>query len=143
MQLALQEAMIAFHKDEVPIGAVITCNDCVIARAHNLTESLNDITAHAELLVIKLASNFLNKKYIQECTIYVTMEPCIMCAGALCFSQIGRVICGATNVKRGFFSTRLLLHPKTQFISGIMKNECSVIIKKFFLFKRTYKFYLD
>ncbi|WP_185872861.1 nucleoside deaminase [Blattabacterium cuenoti] len=140
MELALKEAMIAFTKDEVPIGAVVTCNDLVIARAHNLTETLNDITAHAELLVIKLASNFLKKKYIKECTIYVTLEPCIMCAGALFFSQIGRVVCGAKNVKRGFLSTStgLQLHPKTKFVSGIMKNECSCIIKSFFFFKRTY-----
>ncbi len=136
MKIALEEALIAFHKDEVPIGAAITYENIVIARAHNLTETLSDITAHAEMLVINLASDYLGKKYIQECTLYVTMEPCIMCAGALFFSQIGRVVCGTLNYKRGFLYTGIKLHPKTKFLSGIMKNQCKNLLQEFFFFKR-------
>ncbi|WP_185878565.1 nucleoside deaminase [Blattabacterium cuenoti] len=136
MKIALEEALIAFHKDEVPIGAAITYENVIIARAHNLTETLSDITAHAEMLVINLASDYLGKKHIQECTLYVTMEPCIMCAGALFFSQIGRVVCGTLNYKRGFLYTGIKLHPKTKFLSGIMKNQCKNLIQEFFFFKR-------
>ncbi|WP_185866703.1 nucleoside deaminase [Blattabacterium cuenoti] len=136
MKIALEEALIAFHKDEVPIGAAITYENIIIARAHNLTETLSDITAHAEMLVINLASDYLEKKYIQECTLYVTMEPCIMCAGALFFSQIGRVVCGALSYKRGFLYTGIKLHPKTKFLSGIMKNQCKNLLQEFFFFKR-------
>ncbi|WP_238858489.1 nucleoside deaminase [Blattabacterium cuenoti] len=136
MAIAIEEALIAFHKNEVPIGAIITYNNVVIARAHNLTETFKNITAHAEILVINLASYYLGKKYIKECTLYVTIEPCIMCTGALFFSQIGRVVCGAPNLKRGFLYTSAKLHPKTKFLSGIMKNKCQDIIKKFFFLKR-------
>ncbi|AWU46066.1 nucleoside deaminase [Blattabacterium punctulatus] len=140
MKIALEEALIAFHEKEVPIGVAITYKNIVIARAHNLTETLGDITAHAEMLGIHLASNFLGKKYIRECTLYVTIEPCIMCAGALFLSQIGRVVCGAKNYKIGFLYTGIKLHPKTKFLSGIMKNQCSHLLKKFFLLKRIHKF---
>ncbi len=136
MKIALEEAFTAFHKDEVPIGAAIIYKKTVIARAHNLTETFGDITAHAEMLVIHLASHFLGKKYIRECTLYVTVEPCIMCAGALFWAQIGRVVCGTNSSKRGFLCTGIKLHPRTQFKSGIMKNKCRNILQKFFLLKR-------
>ncbi len=140
MKIALKEAFIAFHKNEVPIGAAITYEDVVIAKAHNLTETFSNITAHAEMLVIDLASNYLKNKYIKKCTLYVTLEPCIMCAGALFWSQIGRVVCGASNnSRRGFLYSGIKLHPKTKFVSGIMKNQCRALIQKFFLFKRIHK----
>ncbi|WP_185851253.1 nucleoside deaminase [Blattabacterium cuenoti] len=140
MKIAIEEALIAFHNDEVPIGAAITYGNKVIARAHNLTETLNNITAHAEMLVLNLASDYMGKKYIQECTLYVTMEPCVMCAGALFFSQIGRVVCGTLSYKRGFLCKGIGLHPKTKFLSGIMKNQCKNLLKEFFSFKRVFKF---
>ncbi|WP_185862258.1 nucleoside deaminase [Blattabacterium cuenoti] len=137
MKIALKEAFIAFYKNEVPIGAAMIYENTVIAKAHNLTETLSNTTAHAEMLVINLASNFLGKKYIRECTLYVTLEPCIMCAGALFWSKIGRVVCGAPN-QRGFMYYGIKLHPKTKFISGIMKNKCIALIQKFFFLKRIY-----
>ncbi|WP_185870769.1 nucleoside deaminase [Blattabacterium cuenoti] len=136
MKIALEEAFSAFHQNEVPIGAAIIYENTVIARAHNLTETFRDITAHAEMLVINLASNYLGKKYIRECTLYVTVEPCIMCAGALFWSQIGRVVCGTNNYKRGFLYTGIKLHPRTQFLSGIMKKKCRNLMHQFFLLKR-------
>ncbi|WP_371807693.1 nucleoside deaminase [Blattabacterium sp. DPU] len=140
MKIALKEAFIAFHKNEIPIGAAITYQNMVIAKAHNLTETLCDITAHAEMLVIHLASNYFKKKYIQKCTLYVTLEPCVMCAGALFWSQIGRVVCGASNPsERGFLCSGIKLHPKTEFVSGIMENQCKSLIQKFFCKKRIYK----
>ncbi|WP_394798966.1 nucleoside deaminase [Blattabacterium cuenoti] len=140
MKIALDEAFIAFHKNEIPIGAAITYQNIVIAKAHNLTETLCNITAHAEMLVINLASNFLKKKYINKCTLYVTLEPCVMCAGALFWAQIGRVVCGASNPsKRGFIYAGNKLHPKTEFISGIMKSQCKAIIQEFFCDKRIQK----
>ncbi|WP_185860842.1 nucleoside deaminase [Blattabacterium cuenoti] len=140
MKIALKEAIIAFHKNEIPIGAAITYQNIVIAKAHNLTETLCKVTAHAEMLVINLASNYLNNKYIKKCTLYVTLEPCIMCAGALFWSQIGRVVCGASNSsKRGFVYSGIKLHPKTEFVSGIMKNQCKALIQEFFFYKRNHK----
>ncbi|WP_185858229.1 nucleoside deaminase [Blattabacterium cuenoti] len=140
MEVALKEAFIAFHKNEIPIGAAMTYQNILIAKAHNLTETLCNITAHAEMLAINLASSFLKKKYIKKCTLYVTLEPCVMCAGALFWSQIGRVVCGASNPsKRGFICSGIKLHPKTEFVSGIMKNQCKTIIEKFFLYKRIHK----
>ncbi|WP_394798770.1 nucleoside deaminase [Blattabacterium cuenoti] len=137
MKIAFREAILAFHKNEIPIGAAMTYKNIVIAKAHNLTETLCNITAHAEMIVINLASNYLKKKYIKKCTLYVTLEPCVMCAGALFWSQIGRVVCGASNPsKRGFLYSGTKLHPKTEFVSGIMKNQCQAIIKKFFFHKR-------
>lgn len=140
MKIALKEAFIAFHKNEIPIGAAITYQNMVIAKAHNLTETLCNITAHAEMLVINLASNYLKKKYIKKCTLYVTLEPCVMCAGALFWAQIGRVVCGASNPsKRGFMCSGTRLHPKTEFLSGIMKNQCKALIQEFFFYKRIHK----
>jgi len=136
MKMALQEAETALEKDEVPIGCVIVSNDRVIARSHNLTETLNDVTAHAEMQAITSAANFLGGKYLINCTLYVTMEPCVMCSGALSWSQISRVVIGARDEQRGFINKNLSLHPKTEIVTGIMENECSSIVKDFFRSKR-------
>lgn len=136
MKMALQEAEIALEKDEVPIGGVVVSNNRVIARAHNLTETLNDVTAHAEMQAITSAANFLGGKYLINCTLYVTLEPCVMCAGALSWSQISKVVIGARDEQRGFINKQLSLHPKTEIITGIMENECSAIVKEFFQSKR-------
>lgn len=136
MKIAFQEAELALEKDEVPIGCVIVSNNRVIARSHNLTETLNDVTAHAEMQAITSAANYLGGKYLQNCTLYVTMEPCVMCAGALNWSQITKVVIGARDEQRGFFNKGLSLHPKTEVLSGIMENECSQIVKDFFKNKR-------
>jgi len=136
MKMAFQEAETAFEKDEVPIGCVIVSNDRVIARAHNLTETLNDVTAHAEMQAITSAANFLGGKYLTNCTLYVTLEPCVMCSGALSWSQISKVVIGARDEQRGFINKSLSLHPKTEIVTGIMENECSSIVKEFFKSKR-------
>ncbi|OCA79118.1 tRNA-specific adenosine deaminase [Chryseobacterium contaminans] len=136
MKMALQEAEAALEQDEVPIGCVVVSNNRVIARAHNLTETLNDVTAHAEMQAITAAANFLGGKYLKDCTLYVTMEPCVMCSGALSWSQISRVVIGARDEQRGFINKHLSLHPKTEVITGIMENECSTIVKDFFKNKR-------
>lgn len=136
MKMAFQEAEIALEKDEVPIGCVIVANNRVIARAHNLTETLNDVTAHAEMQAITSAANFLGGKYLINCTLYVTLEPCVMCAGALSWSQISKVVIGARDEQRGFINKSLSLHPKTEIVSGVMENECSTIVKEFFKAKR-------
>jgi tRNA(adenine34) deaminase len=137
MKQALQEAKCAFEEDEIPVGAVIVCGDRIIARAHNLTERLSDVTAHAEMQAITAASEYLGGKYLTDCTLYVTVEPCIMCAGALGWSQIGRVVYGAEDEKRGFrkFAPQAL-HPKTQLVSGVMEEECALLMKEFFQRKR-------
>ena len=137
MKQALQEAKCAFEEDEIPVGAVIVCGDRIIARAHNLTERLSDVTAHAEMQAITAASEYLGGKYLNDCTLYVTVEPCIMCAGALGWSQIGRVAYGASDEKRGFqrFAPQAL-HPKTQLVSGVMEEECAALMKEFFQRKR-------
>jgi tRNA(adenine34) deaminase len=136
MKMALNEAEIAFEKDEVPIGCVIVSNNRVIARSHNLTETLNDVTAHAEMQAITSAANFLGGKYLINCTLYVTLEPCVMCSGALAWSQISKVVIGARDEQRGFIKKNLTLHPKTEIVTGIMENECSSIVKEFFKSKR-------
>lgn len=136
MRLALQEANNALEKDEVPIGCVIVSQNKIIAKGHNLTEQLNDVTAHAEMQAITAAANFLGGKYLKDCTIYVTMEPCVMCAGALFWSQISCVVIGARDEKRGFINQNLKLHPKTEIITGVMENECSALVKDFFKNKR-------
>ncbi|BEV05378.1 nucleoside deaminase [Chryseobacterium gambrini] len=136
MKMALHEAETALEKDEVPIGCVIVSNNRVIARAHNLTETLNDVTAHAEMQAITSAANFLGGKYLRDCTLYVTMEPCVMCSGALSWSQISKVVIGARDEKRGFINKNLSLHPKTEIVTGILENECSLIVKEFFKSKR-------
>lgn len=137
MKQALEEARKALDKDEVPIGAVIVCRDRIIARAHNLTEQLTDVTAHAEMQAITAAAEFLGGKYLTDCTLYVTVEPCVMCAGALGWSQISRIVYGASDDKRGFrrFAPQAL-HPRTEVISGIMEDECSRLMKDFFQRKR-------
>jgi len=136
MKMALQEAETALEKDEVPIGCVVVSNNRIIARAHNLTETLNDVTAHAEMQAITSAANFLGGKYLKDCTLYVTMEPCVMCSGALSWSQISKVVIGARDEQRGFINKHLSLHPKTEIITGIMEAECSSIVKEFFKSKR-------
>lgn len=136
MKMALQEADAALEKDEVPIGCVVVSNNRIIARAHNLTETLNDVTAHAEMQAITAAANFLGGKYLKDCALYVTMEPCVMCSGALSWAQISKVVIGARDKQRGFINKHLSLHPKTEVITGIMENECSAIVKEFFKSKR-------
>lgn len=136
MKMALQEAEAAKDLQEVPIGCVIVMNNRVIARGHNLTEQLNDVTAHAEMQAITSAANFLGGKYLKDCTMYVTLESCVMCAGALAWSQISNVVIGARDEKRGFINKNLQLHPKTEIITGILENECSVLVKAFFKEKR-------
>lgn len=136
MKMALQEAEIALEKDEVPIGCIIVSENRIIARAHNLTETLNDVTAHAEMQAITSAANFLGGKYLQNCTLYVTMEPCVMCCGALNWSQISKVVMGARDENRGFINKNLSLHPKTEIVTGILENECSHLVTAFFKSKR-------
>lgn len=137
MKQAFVEAQKADEKNEIPVGAVIVCNNQIIARAHNLTEALNDVTAHAEMLAITSAAEFLGGKYLSECTLYVTLEPCVMCAGALNWSQLKRVVYGASDDKRGFARcSPPLLHPKTEISHGIMLDECKMIIQEFFAKKR-------
>jgi len=137
MKQALIEAQRAGERDEVPIGAVIVCQGRIIGRGHNLTETLIDVTAHAEMQAITAASGFLGGKYLIDCTLYVTVEPCVMCAGALGWSQITRIVYGASDEKRGF--TRfapLALHPKTEVVSGVLEEQCSSLVKEFFKKKR-------
>ena len=136
MQKAYEEAEIAFNKDEVPIGAVIVHKGKIIARAHNLTETLNDVTAHAEMQAFTSAADYLGGKYLKDCTLYVTLEPCQMCAGASYWTQIGKIVYGATDEQRGFNKFKTTLHPKTKITSGILEEKCSKIITKFFIEKR-------
>lgn len=136
MKKALQEAEAAYEKGEIPVGAVIVIDDRVIARAHNLTETLNDVTAHAEMQAITAAANFLGGKYLQNCTLYVTLEPCQMCAGALYWSQISKIVYAAKDEKRGCGVMKTKLHPKTKIIGGIMEDEASRLLKQFFIEKR-------
>lgn len=136
MKMALSEAQLALEKDEVPIGCVVVSNNRIIARAHNLTETLNDVTAHAEMQAITSAANFLGGKYLKNCTLYVTLEPCVMCSGALSWAQIAKVVIGARDEQRGFINKNLSLHPKTEIVTGIMENECSSVVKEFFKSKR-------
>ncbi len=136
MKMALQEAETALERNEVPVGCIVVFENRIIARAHNLTETLNDVTAHAEMQAITSAANFLGGKYLKNCTMYITLEPCIMCCGALNWSQISKVVIGARDEQRGFISKNLSLHPKTEIITGILENECSNIVKEFFKEKR-------
>lgn len=137
MREALKEAQKAFDRDEVPVGAIVVANQKVIARGHNLTETLNDVTAHAEMQAITAAANALGGKYLLDCTMYVTLEPCMMCAGALGWSQISRLVMGARDEKRGFLtSTSKILHPKTEVIADVMAQECTHLLKEFFQKKR-------
>jgi tRNA(adenine34) deaminase len=136
MKKALQEAQTAFDKGEVPVGAVIVLRDQIIARAHNLTETLTDVTAHAEMQAFTAAADFLGGKYLKECVLYVTLEPCQMCAGASYWTQLGKIVYGASELERGFVHLKTTLHPKTKVVSGILENECSLLMKRFFVEKR-------
>lgn len=137
MQKALAEAQIALQEGEIPIGAVVVCRDRIIARAHNQTETLHDVTAHAEMLAITSASNLLGGKYLPECTLYVTVEPCVMCAGALGWSQMSRIVYGASDEKRGFSRyAPKALHPKATVTAGVLEAECTQLMKDFFKQKR-------
>lgn len=137
MRMALREAEAAMQADEVPIGAVIVCRGRVIARGHNLTETLTDVTAHAEMQAITAAAASLGGKYLNECTLYVTVEPCVMCAGAIAWAQMGRLVFGAEDEKRGYqrYASQAL-HPKTQVVKGILADECAALMKEFFAAKR-------
>jgi tRNA(adenine34) deaminase len=137
MQEALKEAQKAFDKDEVPVGAVIVWNNQVIARAHNLTETLNDVTAHAEMQAFTAAANASGGKYLTDCTLFVTLEPCIMCAGASSWAQIGRIVYGADDEKRGYTLLKApILHPRTIVTRGVLRKDCSALLKEFFSKKR-------
>ncbi len=138
MKVAVDEARRAYEEDEVPIGAVVVSKGRIIGRGHNLTEKLNDVTAHAEMQAITAAANYLGGKYLDDCTLYVTVEPCIMCAGAIGWSQLKRIVYGAPDTKRGFttFTSRTPFHPKSVVVSGVMEEECAEIMRSFFSRKR-------
>ncbi|WP_295338131.1 nucleoside deaminase [Flavobacterium sp.] len=136
MKKALQEAEMAFEKGEIPVGAVIVIDNKVIARSHNLTEMLHDVTAHAEMQAITSAANFIGGKYLKGCTLYVTLEPCQMCAGALYWSQISKVVFGASDEQRGFQKLGTQLHPKTQVVKGVLAQEAADLMVRFFASKR-------
>ncbi len=137
MNEALKEARKAYDADEVPVGVVIVAENKIIARAHNLTELLNDVTAHAEMQAITSAANFIGGKYLNDCILYVTLEPCLMCAGALYWSHITKVVYGASDDKRGFSKlNQPVLHPKTVLFKGVLEDECSTLLKDFFALKR-------
>lgn len=137
MRKALMEAQRAFDEDEIPVGAIIVCQDKIVSRAHNLTEMLHDVTAHAEMQAITAAAASLGGKYLNECTLYVTVEPCVMCAGAIAWAQMGRLVFGAEDEKRGYqrYASQAL-HPKTQVVKGILADECAALMKEFFAAKR-------
>ena len=136
MRKALQEAQTAFDKGEVPVGAVIVFKNQIIARAHNLTETLNDVTAHAEMQAFTSAADFLGGKYLKDCVLYVTLEPCQMCAGASYWTQIGKIVYGASEKKLGYSVLGTKLHPKTKVVSGVLEEECGTLLKRFFIEKR-------
>jgi tRNA(adenine34) deaminase len=136
MKKALQEAEMAFEKGEIPVGAIVVIDNKVIARGHNLTEMLIDVTAHAEMQAITAAANFLGGKYLIGCTLYVTLEPCQMCAGALYWSQISKIVFGASDENRGFVKMGTQLHPKTTVVKGVLANEASELMKRFFVERR-------
>jgi tRNA(adenine34) deaminase len=137
MRMALKEAECALMKNEIPIGAIVVCNNNIIARAHNLTETLHDVTAHAEMQAITAASEFLGGKYLKDCTLYVTIEPCVMCAGAIGWAQISRLVYGAADDKRGFANLApTALHPKCTISSGVLQDECKQLLQDFFRSRR-------
>lgn len=137
MKKALEEAQVAYDKGEIPIGAVVVCRDRIIARSHNLTEALTDVTAHAEMQAITAAANVLGGKYLNDCTLYVTVEPCVMCAGAIGWSQLGRLVYGACDDKRGYrLYAPKALHPKTTVLTGIWAEEAAKLLQRFFKSKR-------
>ena len=133
MKQALQEAQRAYDLGEVPVGAVVVCQERIVARCHNLTETLNDVTAHAEMQAITAAASNIGGKYLNDCTLYVTVEPCVMCGGALAWSQIGRVVYGTADPKRGYstYSERIM-HPRTEVVGGVLAEECEQVMKEFF-----------
>lgn len=134
---ALKEARDAYDNEEIPVGAVIVCRDRIIARGHNSTELLHDVTAHAEMIAITSAAQAIGGKYLTDCTLYVTLEPCVMCAGALAWAQIGRIVYGASDPKRGFsYVSEKILHPKTEVVSGVRALEAEALLKQFFEKKR-------
>jgi len=133
MNMALKEAEKAYEENEVPVGCLIVSDNKIIGKGYNLTERLNDVTAHAEMQAITAAANYLGAKYLNECTMYVTLEPCVMCAGAIFWSQLGTLVYGASDEKRGFSKEGNLLHPKTEVIKGIMADEAGMLMKNFFL----------
>ena len=137
MGQALLEAKKAFDRGEVPVGAVVVCHDRIIARSHNLTETLNDVTAHAEMQAITAAANYLGGKYLAECTLYVTVEPCVMCAGAIAWAQMGRLVFGASDEKRGYqrYASNAM-HPKTKVLQGVLQDDCASLMKEFFKKRR-------
>ena len=136
MKKALHEAEAAFERGEIPVGAVIVIDNKIIARGHNLTETLTDVTAHAEMQAITAAANFLGGKYLQKCTLYVTLEPCQMCAGALYWSQISKIVYGARDEQRGCINLKTKLHPKTTISGGVLAEDASALMKRFFVEKR-------
>lgn len=137
MRLAIKEAAYAYEENEVPVGAIVVSNNRIIGKGHNQTEKLKDVTAHAEMLALTAAANYLGSKYLDECTLYVTLEPCIMCAAALRWARIGRLVFGATDPKAGFLKIgKHILHPKTELTSGIMQHDCAVLMTEFFTGKR-------
>ena len=137
MKMAFREAEAAFAEDEIPVGAVVVCNNQVIARGHNQTERLNDVTAHAEMIAITAAADFMGAKFLDECTLYVTLEPCIMCAGAIGWARPARIVYGAPDEKKGFHTVQgKILHPKTEVVGGIMAEECGELVREFFRAKR-------
>ncbi len=137
MNLALKEAVAAFEDDEIPVGAIVVCNNKVIARGSNQTEMLHDVTAHAEMIAITAAANFLGAKFLDECTLYVTLEPCIMCAGAIGWARPMRVVYGAQDSKRGFSTVEgRVFHPKTEITGGVLAEECGNLVREFFKGKR-------
>ncbi|MCP4439981.1 MAG: nucleoside deaminase [Aureispira sp.] len=137
MKEALKEAQKAYEADEVPVGAVVVCQNKIIARSHNQTERLQDVTAHAELLAVTAAADYLGNKYLQQCTLYVTLEPCVMCAGALSWAQLGSLVYGASDEKRGYHEQApKALHPKTTILYGVLELECKHLMKSFFKKKR-------
>jgi len=138
MKEALKEAQYAYEEGEVPVGAVVVCNNRIIARAHNQTERLTDVTAHAEMIALTAAANFLGSKYLNECTLYVTLEPCVMCSGAFQWAQLERLVFGASDEKRGYLLlNQPVLHPKTKVDSGILAHESALLLKSFFGSKRS------
>lgn len=137
MKKALDQAYLATEAGEIPVGAVVVCNDTIIAKGYNQTELLHDVTAHAEIIALTAAANYLGSKYLRDCTLYVTLEPCVMCAGALFWAQFGRIVYGASDAKRGFMRFgQELIHPKTQIDNGICAEECGQIMTDFFKKKR-------
>lgn len=137
MKIALKEAEKAFYDDEVPVGAIVVCNNTIIAKSYNSVEKLNDVTAHAEMIAITSASEYLGSKYLNDCTIYLTLEPCVMCAGALAWAQISKIVFGAFDGKKGYsLYSKNIFQPKTLVINGILENECSGLMKEFFKKKR-------